>query len=274
MPGLKRFLEKIAWGVIVGMTYLWTAALTEPVIAGDIYQYIERDGTVSFTNVPTDNRFRKIASESTRTTRTSRSSSRARESSNRQTDDLSIAFASFPTTRQGYSPVSGWRTYQSEPDVDMEDAIRRHANLRQLSPALVRAVIKAESDFDPMAVSRTGAMGLMQLMPQTALEVGVKNPYDVDANISGGTKYLRYLLDRFDGNLSLALAAYNAGPQTVERNHGIPPIQETREYVSKVLRFYRAFLTSTPSVRPSVPPRATLDATASQLWAFSAPGAR
>ena len=271
---MKKFLEKIAWGVIIGMTYLWTAALTEPVIAGDIYQYIERDGTVSFTNVPTDNRYRKIASESTRTTRTSRSS-RARESSNRHTDDLSIAFASFPTTRQGYSPVSGWKTYKSEPDVsNMEDAIRRHADLQQLSPALVRAVIKAESDFDPMAVSRTGAMGLMQLMPQTALEVGVRNPYDVDANISGGTRYLRYLLDRFDGNLAFALAAYNAGPQTVERNRGIPPIQETREYVSKVLRFYRAFLTSTPSLRPSAPPRAKSDATASQLWAFSTPGAQ
>ena len=273
---MKKFLEKIAWGVIIGMTYLWTAALTEPVIAGDIYQYIERDGTVSFTNVPTDNRFRKIAPESTRTTRTTRSSSsRARESTSRQRDDLSIAFANFPTTRQGYSPVSGWRTYKSEPDVNhMEDAIRRHADLQQLSPALVRAVIKAESDFDPMAVSRTGAMGLMQLMPQTALEVGVRNPYDVDANISGGTRYLRYLLDRFDGNLALALAAYNAGPQTVERNRGIPPIQETREYVSKVLRFYRAFLTSTPSIRSSVPARTRPDATASQLWAFSTPADR
>jgi soluble lytic murein transglycosylase-like protein len=164
---------------------------------------------------------------------------------------------------------SAWQTFRMQNSV--EEAIHRHANLHQLNPELVRAVIKAESDFDPMALSRSGAMGLMQLMPQTALEVGVANPYDVEANIGGGTKYLRYLLDRFDGNLTMALAAYNAGPMSVERNRGIPPIQETREYVSKVLRFYRTFLSQKPSIRSSLPSRFTQGGAGSQLFALSTP---
>jgi soluble lytic murein transglycosylase-like protein len=105
-------------------------------------------------------------------------------------------------------------------------------------------VIKTESDFDPLAVSRAGAIGLMQLMPQTAVRLEVRDSYNPDENIGGGTKYLRQLLDRFDGNLPLALAAYNAGEHTVERYQGLPPIAETRQYVKKVLRYYRTFLTN------------------------------
>jgi soluble lytic murein transglycosylase len=105
-------------------------------------------------------------------------------------------------------------------------------------------VIKTESDFDPLAVSRAGAIGLMQLMPQTAVRLDVRDSYNPDENIGGGTKYLRQLLDRFDGNLPLALAAYNAGEHAVERYQGLPPIAETRQYVKKVLRYYRTFLTN------------------------------
>jgi len=125
---------------------------------------------------------------------------------------------------------------------ELEPVIRRHSSRQQLHPALIRAVIKAESNFDPRAVSRAGAIGLMQLMPQTAARMDVRDMYDPDDNVGGGTKYLRQLLDRFHGNLPLALAAYNAGENLVERYQALPPIDETRQYVRKVLRYYRTFL--------------------------------
>ena len=127
---------------------------------------------------------------------------------------------------------------------ELEPVIARHSRTHRLHPALIRAVIKTESDFDPLAVSRAGAIGLMQLMPQTAVRLDVRDSYNPDENIGGGTKYLRQLLDRFDGNLPLALAAYNAGEHAVERYQGLPPIAETRQYVKKVLRYYRTFLTN------------------------------
>lgn len=125
---------------------------------------------------------------------------------------------------------------------ELEPVIRRHSSEHQLHPALIRAVIKAESNFDPRAVSRAGAVGLMQLMPQTAVRMDVRDLYDPEDNVAGGTKYLRQLLDRFHGNLPLALAAYNAGENVVERYQSLPPIDETRQYVRKVLRYYRTFL--------------------------------
>jgi soluble lytic murein transglycosylase len=125
---------------------------------------------------------------------------------------------------------------------ELEPVIRRHSSQHQLHPALIRAVIKAESNFDPRAVSRAGAIGLMQLMPQTAVRMDVRDLYDPEENVAGGTKYLRQLLDRFHGNLPLALAAYNAGENVVERYQALPPIDETRQYVRKVLRYYRTFL--------------------------------
>ncbi len=126
---------------------------------------------------------------------------------------------------------------------ELEPMIRRFSRQHHLHPALIRAVIKAESDFDPMAVSRAGAIGLMQLMPQTAVQLDVQDLYNPEDNIGGGTKYLRQLLDRFRGNLPLALAAYNAGERVVDRYRALPPIEETRRYVRKVLRYYRTFLT-------------------------------
>jgi soluble lytic murein transglycosylase-like protein len=125
---------------------------------------------------------------------------------------------------------------------ELEPLIKRHSFQQQLHPALIRAVIKAESNFDPRAVSRAGAIGLMQLMPQTAVRLDVRDVFDPDENVAGGTKYLRQLLDRFHGNLPLALAAYNAGEHIVERYQSLPPIDETRQYVRKVLRYYRTFL--------------------------------
>jgi soluble lytic murein transglycosylase-like protein len=115
------------------------------------------------------------------------------------------------------------------------DTARRHG----LDPALVLAVTGVESAFEPRAVSAKGAQGLMQLMPATARDLGVADPLDPAANLDGGTRYLRGLLAKYDGDLTKALAAYNAGPGAVARHQGVPPYKETRDYVKKVLGRYR-----------------------------------
>jgi len=117
---------------------------------------------------------------------------------------------------------------------DYDELINLAANAHNLEPALIRAVIHAESAFNVFALSRTGAMGLMQLMPETAKELGVKNAFKPEQNIDGGAKYLARMIQRFDGDIDLACAAYNAGPTTVTDYKGIPPYPETRAYVKRV----------------------------------------
>lgn len=122
------------------------------------------------------------------------------------------------------------------PNAQIEGLVQRYAAKNRLEPDLVRAVIQVESAFNPKARSVKGAMGLMQLMPETAREVGVGNPWDPEENVRGGTLYLRRMLDRFEGQTDLALAGYNAGPGAVEKYGGVPPYRETLGYVDKVLR--------------------------------------
>ncbi len=198
----------------VGSLLLIQGLLSDPLFAAtqaEIYRRVDRNGVISFTNVPTNDTFIKV-------------------------------------------DVGTLRLRARLPLRDLEGTIAHHSRQQQLDPALISAIIKAESDFDPDAVSRAGAIGLMQLMPQTAVRLEVRDPFNPEENIAGGTRYLRYLLNRFHGNLPLALAAYNAGATRVEQYNTLPPIHETRRYVKKVLRFYRQYderrISQPSSIRP------------------------
>ena len=137
----------------------------------------------------------------------------------------------FVSTSEDFRPLPATIAYN--------DAIAEAADLYKLDPNLIRAIIRAESAFNPFAVSRAGAQGLMQLMPAVAEELNVLDPFDPRQNIFGGARYLRWLLDRNEGNLDLAVASYNAGPGAVDRYNGIPPYRETRNYVKKVNLFLK-----------------------------------
>lgn len=167
---------------------------------------------------------------------------------------------------EAYSDSYRWQSQQTLDDVyrprrtfeeqrrDFEPTvaamIRRIARKYQVDPHLVKAVVAVESNFDILAVSEKGAQGLMQLMPETAREMGVRSPFKPSENIHGGVRYLRSLLDRYS-ELSVALAAYNAGPAAVDRYDGIPPYPETQAYVERVLRFYREYSDESRRTHPN-----------------------
>jgi soluble lytic murein transglycosylase-like protein len=164
----------------------------------DIYSYVDENGTVHFTNVPTDQRYRMFLKE-----------------------------------KRSFS--------LGDPD-KYEPLINEVCEKYHMDSAIIKAIIKAESNFDPYATSWKGAQGLMQLMPETAYELNVNDVYHPRDNLEGGVKYMKYLLERFNNDLSLALAAYNAGENAVLKyNWSIPPYAETRQYVNRVLRYLKSY---------------------------------
>lgn len=180
--------------------------------SADIYQYTDENGVIHFSNVGVGNAKKvKIKPEPRR--------GQAPEP------------APQPPART--TPISSSNLSSVYLDI-ISSACDRHG----VDPALVHAIVKVESDYNPYALSRKGAMGLMQLMPQTAVEMNVRNTFNPLENINGGVKYLRYLLDRYEGNLSLALAAYNSGETAVKRWGTVPPIRETQDYVKRILGIY------------------------------------
>jgi soluble lytic murein transglycosylase-like protein len=175
----------------------------------DLYRYVDERGGVHFTDAPTERRYARFELQA-RTTRY-------------DGVPLASAFVRPRGAGKGFDPL-----------------IAQAARVHGLPTALVKAVIATESNFNPRAVSRKGAQGLMQLMPETSAALGVGDPFAPQENVQGGVRYLRELLDRF-GTVSYALAAYNAGPSTVDRYGGIPPFPETQQYVARVLAYYRHY---------------------------------
>jgi soluble lytic murein transglycosylase-like protein len=153
-----------------------------------------------------------------------------------------VHFSNVPDKRYNLVLKERWVRFRLGANFDKYDPVIRKTSERYgVDHALVKAVIKAESNFDPLAVSRAGAKGLMQLMPGTAKSLGVNDSFHPADNIEGGVRHLRYLLELFDGDLQLALAAYNAGEEAVFRYNGLPPYQETRTYVQRVLQYLQNY---------------------------------
>jgi soluble lytic murein transglycosylase-like protein len=169
------------------------------VFSMEVFRFVAPDGTLHFTNVPTDPRYRRLA----------------------------------PKDKKGPLRKDRRRKIQM--------LIEEEARVQGVEPALIKAVIHAESDFDAEAVSSAGALGLMQLMPATVSDLRVKDPFDPEENIRGGIRHLRSLLELFNRDVTLALAAYHAGAGNVLKYGRVPPIEETHLYIGRVLRFYKMY---------------------------------
>jgi soluble lytic murein transglycosylase-like protein len=161
-------------------------------------------------------------------------------------------------TSQGSGRLSSFTSLRANfanvPPAEIDRLVQQTADRFHVDPKLVHAIIQVESEYNPRAVSNKGAMGLMQLVPATAQRFGVENPFDPGQNIEGGVNYLKYLLDLFKGDLSLSLAAYNAGENSVLRRGGVPEFQETRAYIKKVSGLYGAAPAAAMGEKPASGP--------------------
>jgi len=174
---------------------------------GDIYRYIDANGVTHFTDRPTHGQYRLF----------------------------------MKSKRAQASKPGGGSVNLTNLTKHYDSLVKHYANAYNLDEALVHAVIKVESNYNSNALSNKGAQGLMQLIPETASDMNVRDPFNPEDNIRGGSRYLRLMLDQFQGDTDLALAAYNAGPNAVLRHQGIPPYEETRNYVQKVKKYLEYF---------------------------------
>ena len=183
-------------------TFLYIMIAVATPLYADVYVYADSEGVLHFTNVPTSS----------------------------QSANYKVYIKEIPK-----KPLESDTT-------DVYDHVISEASEKHgVSFSLLKALIKTESDFDPRAVSRAGAMGLMQLMPENIRRLKIKDPFDPKDNVMGGTRYLKQLINRFNGELHLALAAYNAGPGVVEKYQRIPPYKETENFVKQVMEYYSLF---------------------------------
>jgi soluble lytic murein transglycosylase-like protein len=197
----RRAISEALLPVGIGLlAALFLGAAAPARAGGPVVTFVDAHGVMHFTNRPHEPRYRSMTE---------------------------LVSQRRPAPR----PPAGWQ---------YDGLVGLTARQNDLPVALVKAVIAAESGFDPEAISRKGALGLMQLMPSTSAQLGLEDPLRPDENVRGGVRYLRALIDRYD-DLSLALAAYNAGPTAVDRYGGIPPYRETRDYVKRVLTYYRDY---------------------------------
>lgn len=189
------------------------------VCAGGIYVYEDEEGVRHYTNTPTSSRYKPAT------------------------------FSRLNTPRNNSSQHIGNRRTSSgyHDSAQYDRQIKRAAGIHMVDPLLIKAIIKAESAFDQFATSSKGAQGLMQLMPETARDLRVGNPYNATQNINGGTRYFKKLLDSYEGDLSRSLAAYNAGPGRVAKKGPLPMIKETRTYVQRVIQYYQLYQQATSS---------------------------
>ena len=194
--------------------------------AAALYSYTDENGVTHYTNQPSDPRFRKV-----------------------------------PGSTPPRAAAAGGTSLEAE---RYEGEITRLSDEHGVDPALVKAVIKAESNYDNRAISRAGALGLMQLMPETARLRNVDNPFNPAQNIEGGVRHLKYLLSTFD-DLKLVLAAYNAGENAVRKYGGIPPYPETRNYVTTVLEHYGRYSGQVPGASPTPGTAATAPARTARI---------
>ncbi|OIP94127.1 MAG: hypothetical protein AUK55_07570 [Syntrophobacteraceae bacterium CG2_30_61_12] len=189
------------WLTALALALVCAVLPARPGDCGSIYKYVDADGVIHYSNIPSRPEYQAV-----------------------QLKPLMVVH----------------KTSNSRPS-DYDRLILAASARHGIDSNLVRAVIRAESGFNPNAVSPKGAMGLMQIMPGTSKYLGVANPFDPQENINGGVRYLKELMGRFNNNLVFALAAYNAGPQSVEKHNGIPPYEETVTYLKRVINYYAGY---------------------------------
>ena len=210
---------------VIGFACIGLALALPGQASADIYQYVDADGVVHFT--------------------TTKSAPQAKLYLKSEGKTTGVRPGVTPSPPQDRDPARFSR---------FDEHIRQAATLYQIPAELVRAVIKVESDYDPRAVSTAGARGLMQLMPDTAAGLQVRDINDPRENIFGGVRYLRILANMFNGDLELTVAAYNAGENAVIQHRGIPPYAQTKDYVVKVTKFYRRYRTIVDVTEASIAP--------------------